>query len=58
MRFRHLHYPHYLKNPVYSSFYNDDEKEAEWNNVELGPWADLMVVAPATATLSKKWQEL
>jgi phosphopantothenoylcysteine decarboxylase/phosphopantothenate--cysteine ligase len=43
------------KNPVYSSFYNDDEKEAEWNNhVELGLWADLMVVAPATAnTLSK-----
>jgi phosphopantothenoylcysteine decarboxylase/phosphopantothenate--cysteine ligase len=43
------------KNPVYSSFYNDDEQEAEWNNhVDLGLWADLMVVAPATAnTLSK-----
>jgi phosphopantothenoylcysteine decarboxylase/phosphopantothenate--cysteine ligase len=43
------------KNPVYSSFYNDDEREAEWNNhVELGLWADLMVVVPATAnTLSK-----
>ncbi len=43
------------KNPVYSSFYNDDEKNAEWNNhVELGLWADLMVIAPATAnTLSK-----
>ncbi|NUY82264.1 bifunctional phosphopantothenoylcysteine decarboxylase/phosphopantothenate--cysteine ligase CoaBC [Flavobacterium sp. MAH-1] len=43
------------KNPVLSSFYNDDEKEAEWNNhVELGLWADLMLVAPATAnTLSK-----
>ena len=43
------------KNPVFSSFYNDDEKEAHWNNhVELGLWADIMVVAPATAnTLSK-----
>ena len=43
------------KNPVYSSFYNDEAQEAEWNNhVDLGLWADLMVVAPATAnTLSK-----
>lgn len=43
------------KNPVLSSFYNDDEKEAQWNNhVELGLWADLMLIAPATAnTLSK-----
>ncbi|RZJ70201.1 bifunctional phosphopantothenoylcysteine decarboxylase/phosphopantothenate--cysteine ligase CoaBC [Flavobacterium sp.] len=43
------------KNPVLSSFYNDDEREAEWNNhVELGLWADLMLIAPATAnTLSK-----
>lgn len=42
------------KNPVHSTFYNDDE-EAVWNNhVELGLWADLMLVAPATAnTLSK-----
>jgi phosphopantothenoylcysteine decarboxylase/phosphopantothenate--cysteine ligase len=45
------------KNPVYSSFYNEDEnsQEASWNNhVELGLWADFMVIAPATAnTLSK-----
>ncbi|MGA9638605.1 bifunctional phosphopantothenoylcysteine decarboxylase/phosphopantothenate--cysteine ligase CoaBC [Flavobacterium sp.] len=43
------------KNPVYSSFFNEEEQDAEWNNhVELGLWADLMVVAPATAnTLSK-----
>jgi phosphopantothenoylcysteine decarboxylase / phosphopantothenate---cysteine ligase len=43
------------KNPVFSSFYNDDDKNAEWNNhVELGLWADLMIIAPATAnTLSK-----
>ncbi|WP_353086579.1 bifunctional phosphopantothenoylcysteine decarboxylase/phosphopantothenate--cysteine ligase CoaBC [Flavobacterium sp.] len=42
------------KNPVYSSFYNDDE-EVQWNNhVELGLWADLMLIAPATAnTLAK-----
>lgn len=43
------------KNPVYSSFYNQDEENEKWNShVELGLWADLMVVAPATAnTLSK-----
>lgn len=42
------------KNPVYSSFYNDDE-EIQWNNhVELGLWGDLMLIAPATAnTLAK-----
>jgi phosphopantothenoylcysteine decarboxylase/phosphopantothenate--cysteine ligase len=40
------------KNPVLSSF-TDSEKN--WNNhVELGEWADLMLIAPATAnTLSK-----
>jgi phosphopantothenoylcysteine decarboxylase/phosphopantothenate--cysteine ligase len=43
------------KNPVFSEFYNKDEENEEWNShVELGLWADLMVVAPATAnTLSK-----
>jgi phosphopantothenoylcysteine decarboxylase / phosphopantothenate---cysteine ligase len=43
------------KNPVYSTFYNEDEGNGEWNNhVELGLWADLMLIAPATAnTLSK-----
>ncbi|NNT72948.1 bifunctional phosphopantothenoylcysteine decarboxylase/phosphopantothenate--cysteine ligase CoaBC [Flavobacterium sp. IMCC34852] len=43
------------KNPVHSSFYNDEEDNAQWNNhVELGLWADLMLIAPATAnTLSK-----
>jgi phosphopantothenoylcysteine decarboxylase/phosphopantothenate--cysteine ligase len=40
-------------NPVYSRFY--DKGSSEWtNHVELGTWADLMVVAPASAnTLSK-----
>lgn len=43
------------KKPVYSSFYNTEDENEKWNNhVELGLWADLMVVAPATAnTLSK-----
>jgi phosphopantothenoylcysteine decarboxylase/phosphopantothenate--cysteine ligase len=43
------------KNPVFSEFYNKDEKNEEWNShVELGLWADFMVIAPATAnTLSK-----
>lgn len=43
------------KNPVYSSFYNEEDENAEWNNhVELGLWADLMVVAPATANTMAK----
>ena len=43
------------KNPVYSSFTNEEDHNAVWNNhVELGLWADLFIVAPATAnTLSK-----
>ncbi len=43
------------KHPVYSSFTNLDDDNETWNNhVELGLWADLLIVAPATAnTLSK-----
>lgn len=43
------------KNAVFSEFYNSDEKNEQWNNhVELGLWADIMLIAPATAnTLSK-----
>ncbi|WP_289658510.1 bifunctional phosphopantothenoylcysteine decarboxylase/phosphopantothenate--cysteine ligase CoaBC [Flavobacterium panacagri] len=43
------------KNPVHSSFFNQDDEEAVWNNhVELALWADIMLIAPATAnTLSK-----
>jgi phosphopantothenoylcysteine decarboxylase/phosphopantothenate--cysteine ligase len=43
------------KNPVYSSFYNEEDENSQWNNhVELGLWADIMIIAPATAnTLSK-----
>lgn len=41
------------KNPVYSSFVLNNE--GEWtNHVELGLWADVMLIAPATAnTLAK-----
>ncbi len=43
------------KNPVVSTFYEKDEENEQWNShVDLGLWADYMVVAPATAnTLSK-----
>tara|TARA_B110000967_G_scaffold42511_1_gene42512 strand:+ start:17738 stop:18949 length:1212 start_codon:yes stop_codon:yes gene_type:complete len=43
------------KNPVHSAFYSKEEENELWNNhVELGLWADLMLIAPATAnTLSK-----
>ena len=43
------------KNPVLSTFYNEEDENALWNNhVELGLWADLFIIAPATAnTLSK-----
>ena len=43
------------KNPVHSSFYDTKDDNELWNNhVELGIWADYMLVAPASAnTLSK-----
>ena len=43
------------KNPVHSSFFNEDDEDAQWNNhVELALWADIILIAPATAnTLSK-----
>jgi len=45
-------------NPVHFDFIKEDNGELSWNNhVELGKWADLMVVAPTTAsTLSKMAQ--
>jgi phosphopantothenoylcysteine decarboxylase/phosphopantothenate--cysteine ligase len=43
------------KNPVHSSFYNEEDENAVWNNhVELGLWADLFVIAPATANTMAK----
>ena len=43
------------KNPVHSSFYDQENDNELWNNhVELGLWADYLLIAPATAnTLSK-----
>jgi phosphopantothenoylcysteine decarboxylase/phosphopantothenate--cysteine ligase len=43
------------KNPVHSTFYSKEEENELWNShVELGLWADFMLIAPATAnTLSK-----
>jgi len=43
------------KNPVISDFVKTEENTTDWNNhVALGLWADLMVIAPATAnTMSK-----
>jgi len=43
------------KNEVLSSFVDEENENAHWNNhVALGLWADLFLIAPATAnTLSK-----
>ncbi|MEO1486331.1 MAG: bifunctional phosphopantothenoylcysteine decarboxylase/phosphopantothenate--cysteine ligase CoaBC [Bacteroidota bacterium] len=43
------------QNPVLTEFVKEEEDSVSWNNhVDLGLWADLMLVAPATAnTLSK-----
>ena len=43
------------KNEVFSSFTNEEDENAQWNNhVELGLWANLFIIAPATAnTMSK-----
>ncbi len=43
------------KNPVHQSFIKEEGGTVDWDNhVDLGLWADLMLIAPATAnTLSK-----
>lgn len=43
------------KRPVYSQLFDENAVDAVWNNhVELALWADLILIAPATAhTLSK-----
>ncbi len=43
------------KNEVYTNFFDEKSSNPTWNNhVELGLWADALVIAPATAsTLSK-----
>lgn len=41
------------KNPVYSQYFNPDT--GEWSNhVELGKWADLFIIAPATSNTIAK----
>ena len=43
------------KNPVYSSFVDEDDDNQVWNNhVDLGLWADYFVIAPATANTMAK----
>jgi len=42
------------KNPVHSAYVSDEETGQWTNHVELGKWADLMVIAPLSAnTLAK-----
>ena len=43
------------KKPVHSSFFNEEDENAVWNNhVDLALWADYIIIAPATAnTMSK-----
>ena len=43
------------KNPVVLDFVKSEENRVDWNNhVEIGLWADIMLIAPATAnTMSK-----
>ncbi|MGS2760861.1 bifunctional phosphopantothenoylcysteine decarboxylase/phosphopantothenate--cysteine ligase CoaBC [Sinomicrobium sp. M5D2P9] len=43
------------KNPVLSSFTDEEDGSAVWNNhVEAGLWADYMIIAPATANSMAK----
>lgn len=43
------------KNPVYSSFVDEENDNQVWNNhVDLGLWADHFVIAPATANTMAK----
>jgi phosphopantothenoylcysteine decarboxylase/phosphopantothenate--cysteine ligase len=43
------------KNPVHSSFFNEEDENAVWNNhVDLALWADLFLIAPATANTMAK----
>ena len=43
------------KNPAVTSFVKEEGHETDWNNhVDLGLWADIMVIAPATANTMAK----
>ena len=43
------------KNPVLWEYFDDEDESGQWHNhVDLGLWADLMIIAPATSnTLGK-----
>lgn len=43
------------KNPVLWEYFDKEDEQGQWNNhVDLGLWADMLIIAPATAdTLSK-----
>ena len=42
------------KDEVISSFTKEEDENSQWNNhVELGLWADLMLIAPATANTAR-----
>jgi phosphopantothenoylcysteine decarboxylase/phosphopantothenate--cysteine ligase len=46
------------KNPVHSTFFDQSEENELWNShVDLGLWADLMVLAPLTANTMAKMSE-
>nr|WP_299388769.1 bifunctional phosphopantothenoylcysteine decarboxylase/phosphopantothenate--cysteine ligase CoaBC [Allomuricauda sp.] len=46
------------KNPVLLDFINEEDGSLSWNNhVELGLWADLMIIAPATANTQSKMSQ-
>ncbi len=46
------------KNPVHSTFFDQSEENELWNShVDLGLWADLMVIAPLTANTLAKMSE-
>lgn len=43
------------KNPVLWEYFDEEDQEGKWNNhVELGLWADLFLMAPATANSMSK----
>jgi hypothetical protein len=43
------------KNPVLTDFVKDET--GQWNNhVDLGLWADVMIIAPASANTVAKWR--
>jgi phosphopantothenoylcysteine decarboxylase/phosphopantothenate--cysteine ligase len=43
------------KNPVHSTFYDQSEENELWNShVDLGLWADFMIIAPLTANTMAK----